>query len=91
MNIGDALSTYYWVTKGVAEELNPIALILLNINPNLFLLVKCLFGSLCLWVLWIFRRKYKKIVTTVSVFWFLFHIIIFIYHIQFILDYCHNS
>lgn len=86
LNLGDAFTTYYWIVLGLAEELNPIALMLININPNLFLLVKCLFGSLSLLVLWLFRKKHKKIVMTVAVFWFLFHIVILAYHIQFIID-----
>lgn len=91
MNIGDALSTHYWVTNGIAEELNPIALALLNIDPSLFLFVKCIFGSACLLILWLAHEKYKKIINTVVFCWFATHIVIFFYHIQFLIEYMKNS
>ena len=87
MNIGDALSTYYWVTNGVAEELNPIALMLLNLDPIVFLLVKCIFGSACLLILWLAHEKYKKIIMIVTSCWSFVYFLIFSYHIKFILDY----
>lgn len=91
MNIGDALSTYYWVTKGVAEELNPIALVLLNIDPTLFLLVKFIFGSVCLLLLWSAHKKYNEIINTVTFCWLIVHIAILFNHSLFLFEYVKNS
>lgn len=87
LNLGDAFATYYWVTKGVAEELNPFALALLEADPLLFLIFKCLFGTLALVFLWLFREKYKKIIMIVTSCWSFVYFLIFSYHIKFILDY----
>ena len=87
MNLGDAFATYYWVTKGVAEELNPFALALLEAEPWLFLLFKCLFGTLALVFLWLFRKKYKNITMVVTACWSFVYLLIFFYHVKFIVDY----
>tara|TARA_R110001583_G_scaffold31790_8_gene108524 strand:+ start:143 stop:469 length:327 start_codon:yes stop_codon:yes gene_type:complete len=87
LNLGDAFATYYWVVSGVAEELNPIAIALLEASPILFLIFKCLFGSLALVFLWLFREKYKKITLIVTVCWSFVYFLILSYHIKFIIDY----
>jgi len=90
LNLTDAFATYFWVTNGTAEELNPLALALINFDPNIFLFIKCLFGSLSLLILWFIRKRYKKIVLIVTCSWFIVYVFVFIYHIKFIIDYCNN-
>jgi len=90
LNLADAFATYYWVTAGIAEELNPVALALLDIHPYVFLFVKCLFGSLSLVILWHLSKQYKKIISIVTFSWFFVYILVFIYHIKFIIEYFKN-
>jgi hypothetical protein len=64
LNIGDAFATHYWVTNGFAEELNPAMRVLLEFSPALFLLIKIVTGSICVWILWSRRDgKFVKVLT----------------------------
>lgn len=91
LNLADAFSTHYWVTNGLAEEINPIAIFLLGVHPTLFLIIKCLFGTICLWLLWLARERYKKIITTIVFCWLGVYSIILIFHLRVLVQYLNNS
>ena len=86
LNIADAISTHYWVSRGVAEELNPYAVLLLN-SPLLFFFVKCLLGSVCFLFLWKIRTRHRNIVFAVSVCWLLVYTLVLISHVVFFIHY----
>jgi len=65
LNIGDAFTTHYWVTNGIAEELNPAMKILLETSPLLFLFLKITVGSIC--VLFFWKRRHEKIVKILTI------------------------
>jgi len=64
-NIIDAISTYYFVVMGGAEELNPIMDYLLGVNPELFIVLKIILMFVFAGLFWKFlpHSKMARIAT----------------------------
>lgn len=56
LNLIDAISTMVAIRSGWAAELNPLLELLIVYDPIAFVVIKMLFITTCLFVLW----KYKK-------------------------------
>jgi len=60
LNLVDGFATYYWVTNGLATEVNPIMNMMFKLGPWFFLFIKVFVGSLCIWFL--IQRKQRPVV-----------------------------
>jgi peptidoglycan biosynthesis protein MviN/MurJ (putative lipid II flippase) len=56
LNVFDAFMTLMWTRNGIAEEVNPAMLYLLNLSPVLFVVIKISLVSLGAILLWRMRQ-----------------------------------
>lgn len=77
LNLADALLTWFWVSRNLATEANPLMAYLLNEGPFWFLLGKMSLVSFGLLLLWKFREARTALPSTLVVFFVYFSILIY--------------
>jgi len=77
----DLTATLYWLANDFAEEANPIMQAFLDVSPLLFVIAKLGLSGVGIWILYFFRRRFRKVVFRVLLGLNLVYISIFVYHL----------
>ena len=77
----DLTATIYWISNDLGHEANPIMAFFLKISPLLFVIAKLGFSAVGIWILYFFRKRFKKTVFKALLGLNLVYISIFVYHL----------
>ena len=77
----DLTATIYWVANDLGHEANPIMAFFLDISPLLFVIAKLGLSGVGIWILYFFRRQFRKTIFHVLLILNLIYISIFVYHL----------
>ena len=77
----DLTATLFWVTNNLAVEANPIMGFFLQMSPLLFVLAKLGLSGVGIWILYYFRKRFRKIIFRALLGLNLVYITVFVYHL----------
>jgi|TARA_A100001515_G_C4520687_1_gene193399 hypothetical protein len=77
----DLTATLFWVGNGLATEANPIMDFFLQISPILFVLAKLGLSGAGIWILYYFRKRFRRKVFAALLGLNLVYIAVFVYHL----------
>tara|TARA_R100000657_G_C4579935_1_gene42502 strand:- start:161 stop:481 length:321 start_codon:yes stop_codon:yes gene_type:complete len=77
----DLTATLFWVGSGFATEANPIMDFFLQISPLLFVLAKLGLSGAGIWILYYFRKRFRRKVFAALLGLNLVYIAVFVYHL----------
>ena len=78
----DLVATLCWVTFGLAEEANPLMNFFLKYSPVLFAAVKLALSFTGIYVLYLFRRRFRKIILYSSLILTFIYMLVALHHLQ---------
>ena len=78
----DLVGTIIWVTGGMAVEANPIMDYFLRYSPVLFAVVKLGLSFIGIYVLYLFRRRFRKIIFYSSFALTLIYLMVALHHLK---------
>jgi len=87
LNIIDAIATFYWVSEGIASEINPLMQNWLQISASAFVVMKLILVLICTICLWKFRSRslaHILIIPVILVYFYVFIIHCYIAWLAFI-------
>jgi len=79
--IVDLTATLFWVQNGLATEANPIMDFFFQHSPVLFVLAKLGLSGVGLYILYFFRKRFKRRVFYILLILNLIYLIVFGYHL----------
>jgi len=77
----DLSATLFWVTNGLATEANPIMDFFLQISPLLFVVAKLGLSGVGIYILYYFRKRFRRKVFKILLALNLIYIAVFMYHL----------
>jgi hypothetical protein len=77
----DLTATLFWVTNDLAVEANPIMDFFLQVSPLLFVVAKLGLSGVGIWILYYFRKRFRKTVFRALLGLNLIYISVFVYHL----------
>jgi hypothetical protein len=77
----DLTATLFWVEQGLATEANPIMDFFYQASPLLFVVAKLGLSGAGIWILYYFRKRFKKKVFAALLGLNLVYIAVFVYHL----------
>lgn len=78
----DLVGTIVWVTAGLALEANPVMDYFLRYSPVLFAVVKLGLSFTGIYVLYLFRRRFRKIIFYSSLALTLIYLMVALHHLK---------
>lgn len=79
--IFDLTATLFWINKGLATEANPIMDFFLEYSPLMFVLAKLGLSTAGIYILYFFRKKFKRKVFNVLLALNVIYLLVFVYHL----------
>lgn len=77
----DLTATLYWIANDLGHEANPIMAFFLQISPLLFVVAKLGLSGVGIWILYYFRKRFRKTVFRALLGLNLVYISVFVYHL----------
>ena len=77
----DLTATLFWVANDLAVEANPIMDFFLQMSPLLFVIAKLGLSGVGIWILYYFRKRFRKTVFRALLGLNLVYITVFVYHL----------
>jgi|TARA_A100001391_G_scaffold78642_1_gene51094 succinate dehydrogenase hydrophobic anchor subunit len=77
----DLTATLFWVTNDLATEANPIMDFFLQVSPLLFVIAKLALSATGIWILYYFRKRFKRKIFKILLGLNLIYIAVFVYHL----------
>ena len=77
----DLTATLFWIANDLATEANPIMGFFLQISPLLFVVAKLGLSGIGIWILYYFRKRFRKTVFRALLGLNLVYISVFVYHL----------
>jgi len=77
----DLSATLFWVTNDLATEANPIMDFFLQISPLLFVVAKLGLSGVGIYILYYFRKRFRRKVFKILLALNLIYIAVFMYHL----------
>ncbi len=77
----DLSATLFWVTNDLATEANPIMDFFLQVSPLLFVVAKLGLSGVGIYILYYFRKRFRRKVFKILLALNLIYIAVFMYHL----------
>tara|TARA_R110002012_G_scaffold295464_1_gene492000 strand:+ start:176 stop:496 length:321 start_codon:yes stop_codon:yes gene_type:complete len=77
----DLTATLFWVSNDLATEANPIMDAFLQVSPVLFVVAKLGLSAVGIWILYYFRKRFKRKIFKILLGLNLIYIAVFVYHL----------